>query len=189
MVRMDNHPIIYDKQVIDFMAVAVEFCTLLEQDIAPTREEWVDKMVKLLPLLYLKAWLLPETVPTFHEELPAFVKEEDYHRVAHTVENVMGEENVYLDVFVEEMRYSDTPVTSFVSEAIADIYQDVRNLVSVYQFELTAQMNDALYVCREHFHTYWGQKLVNVLRPLHALKSREWTFTNEVTFNEEEPWD
>jgi len=37
------------------------------------------------------------------------VKEEDYHRVAHTVENVMGDENVYLDVFVEEMRYSDTP--------------------------------------------------------------------------------
>lgn len=79
------------------------------------------------------------------------MKEEDYNRVAHGVEKVMGEENVYLDVFVEEMRYSDTPVTSFVSEAIADIYQDVRNLVSVYQFELTAQMNDALYVCRSIF--------------------------------------
>ncbi|HHU96889.1 MAG: DUF5063 domain-containing protein [Bacteroidota bacterium] len=189
MDRKDNHAIIYDKQVIEFMAVAVEFCSLLEKDVAPKREEWVDKMVKLLPLLYLKAWLLPETVPTFNEELPAFVKEEDYHRVAHTVENVMGDENVYLDVFVEEMRYSDTPVTSFVSEAIADIYQDVRNLVSVYQFELTAQMNDALYVCKVHFFTYWGQKLVNVLRPLHALKSREWTLANEALFNEKEPWD
>jgi hypothetical protein len=189
MDKRDNHAIIYDKQVIEFMAVAVEFCSLLEQDAAPASGEWVDHMVKLLPLLYLKAWLLPEAVPSFSEELPAFVKEEDYNRVAHTVEKVMGEENVYLDVFVEEMRYSDTPVTSFVSEAIADIYQDVRDLVSVYQFELTAQMNDALYVCREHFFTYWGQKLVNVMRPLHALKSREWTFANEDMHNEEEPWD
>ena len=130
-------------------------------------------MVKLLPLLYLKAWLLPETVPTFNEELPAFVKEEDYHRVAHTVENVMGDENVYLDVFVEEMRYSDTPVTSFVSEAIADIYQDVRNLVSVYQFELTAQMNDALYVCKVHFSPTGGKAGERVAP--YALKSREWT--------------
>jgi uncharacterized protein (DUF2461 family) len=50
-------------------------------------------------------------------------------------------------------------------------------------------MNDALYVCKVHFFTYWGQKLVNVLRPLHALKSREWTLANEALFNEKEPWD
>ena len=82
---MYKRQIIYDKQVIEFMAVAVEFCSLLEQDNTPAREEWVDNMVKLLPLLYLKAWLLPETVPSFSEELPAFVKEEDYNRVAHTL--------------------------------------------------------------------------------------------------------
>ena len=31
-------------------------------------------------------------------------------------------------------------------------------------------MNDALYVCIENFKSYWGQKLVNVLRALHSLK-------------------
>lgn len=67
---MDNHAIIYDKQVIEFMAVAVKFCSLLEQDNTPAREEWVDNMVKLLPLLYLKAWLLPETVPPSARSCP-----------------------------------------------------------------------------------------------------------------------
>ena len=74
---------------------------------------------------------------------------------------------------MEEMKYSDTPVSAFVSECIADIYQDIRDLVSDLQFELTEQMNDALYRCMEHFHTYWGQRLVNVLRPLHAINSRQ----------------
>ena len=30
-------------------------------------------------------------------------------------------------------------------------------------------MNDALYACNEHFKSYWGQKLVNVLRALHSV--------------------
>ncbi len=87
------------------------------------------------------------------------------------------------------MEYSDTPVTAFISENIADIYQDIRNFVSVYQFELTGQMNDALYNCTENFYSYWGQKLVNTLRPLHALKSEKAMLPEEnEPFNEEEPW-
>jgi hypothetical protein len=30
-------------------------------------------------------------------------------------------------------------------------------------------MNNALVEVQEHFATYWGQKLVNVMRPLHDL--------------------
>jgi hypothetical protein len=82
---------------------------------------------------------------------------------------------------VEDMKYSDTPISAFISENIADIYQDVRNFVSVYQYELTEQMNDALYVCRDNFRTYWGQKLVNVLRPLHSL-----LYTNSERLDDEE---
>ena len=189
MEKLESHSIIYDNNVIEFVTVGVEFCVFLEQDTLPEREVWVDKMLKLLPLLYVKASLLPETVIMHTEELATFVQEEDYNRVALRVEEVMGEENVFLEVFMEEMKYSDTPVSAFVSESIADIYQDIRNFVSVYQYELTDQMNDALYHCTDHFHTYWGQKLVNVLRPLHALKSEEWVTSVDDALNEEEPWD
>lgn len=189
MDKSDSQPIIYDSSVIDFVTVAVEFCAFLERETPPPREEWMDKMLKILPLLYIKASLLPETVPMHNEEVATFVREEDYTRVSLRVEEVMGEENTYLDVFMDEMRYSDTPVSAFVSENIADIYQDVRNLVSIYQFELTDQMNDALHRCVEHFHTYWGQRLVNVLRPLHMLKSKEWAISDEDDLNGEESWD
>lgn len=173
MERTDTRQIVYDKSVIDFVAVAVELSVFLEQDEQLPRSEWVDKMLKLLPLLYVKASLLP--VSERLDDLPpaTFVREEDYARVASKVAALMGAEDVYLDVFVDDMKYSDRPVSGFVSENMADIYQDVRNFVSIYQFELVDQMNDALAVCRENFYLFWGQKLVNVLRPLHALKSSE----------------
>lgn len=173
MEKSDSSPIVYDKSVIDFVTVAVEFCAFLENEEPLPRAEWIDRMLKMLPLLYVKASLLPEIPPTDQEPPAAFVREEDYSRVATRIAEVMGEEDTYLDVFVDDMKYSDQPVAAFVSENIADLYQDIRNFVSVYQLELTGQMQDALCICRENFFLYWGQKLVNVMRPLHALKCSE----------------
>lgn len=194
MERDDISQIVYDKNVIDFVAVAAEFCHFLENEAEPTRSEWVDRMLKLLPLLYVKALLLPVTEEPSDEYPPTFVREEDYARVASRIAELMGEEDTYLDVFVEEMKYSERPISAFVSENIADLYQDIRNFVSVYQFELKEQMLYALTTCRETFYLYWGQKLVNVLRPLHTLKCRDEESNiendNDIeNINREELWD
>jgi len=190
MEKPSNEQVIYEKNVIDFVTIAVEYCAFLEDETEISRTEWIDRMLKMLPLLYVKASLLPETFPVNEEPPVTFVHEEDYIRVANRIAAVMGEEDIYLDVFVDDMKYSDTPVSAYVSENIADIYQDVRNFVSVYQFELTDQMNDALYICKENFRLFWGQKLVNVLRPLHALKSSEPESAGaENDVNREDLWD
>lgn len=184
---------IYDKNVIEFVTVAVEYCAILEKDEQLLRDEWVDRMLKILPLLYLKASLLPDTLSMHHEPPATFVREEDYVRIEAKVAAVMLDEDIYLDVFLDEMKYSERPISAFVSENIADIYQDVRNFISVYQYELKDQMNEAIYTCKENFKTYWGQKLVNVLRPLHDLKygksdldDESMDFDDEI--NREELW-
>lgn len=190
MKKRDLDEIIYDKNVIEFLTVAVNLCSLLESDERLSRSKWIDKMLKILPLMYLKASLLPETEETFNEPSAPFVREEDYSRVLHIVSEIMGEEDVYLDVFMDDMKYSDRPISATVSENIADIYQDVRNFVSVYQMELTDQMQNAINICTINFHAYWGQKLVNALRPLHTLKSKEFESNNNKDFlNMEESWD
>ena len=176
-----NTNIVYSKPVIDFVTVGVEFCAMLENDEVVARTEWLAKMTRLLPMLYLKAALLPDTIAMDENGLAeAFVREDDYARVAGRVAAIMGEEDVYLDVFVEDMKYSDTPVSAFISENIADIYQDVRNFVSVYQYEIADQMLEALAAAIANFKNYWGQKLVNVLRPMHTLQYAENT-NNEYT--------
>lgn len=161
--------IIYSKPVIEFVTIGVEFCAILEKDDEISREEWLAKMSRILPLLYVRASLLPDTVAIEDEQAESFVREEDYARVAGKISRILGDEDVYLDVFVEDMKYSDTPISSFVSEDIADIYQDIRNFISIYQYEIAEQMYAALAALTENFKNYWGQKLVNVLRPLHAL--------------------
>ncbi len=190
MEKTDIDKVVYDKSVMDFVTIAVEVCAFLENDETLPREEWTGRLLKMLPLLYVKALLLPDT-QLLDDELPAtYVREEDYLRVANKTAEVMGGEDVYLDVFVEDMKYSDTPVTTFISENIADIYQDIRNFVSVYQFGLAAQMNDALWQCKENFRLYWGQKLVNVLRPLHALMCTYPENENgEEDLSEDASWD
>ena len=192
MAEKENEKIIYSPSVIEFVTVCVEFCAFLEKDEPGSRHEWLGQIIRILPLLYLKATLLPETIVLNDEPLETFVNEDDYNRVAIKVASIMGEENIYLDVFVEDMKYSETPISVSISEDIADIYQDIRNFVSVYQYNLTAQMNDALNRCVENFRSYWGQKLVNVMRPLHALYYRDdqfWDIENEEELNLDNLWD
>lgn len=190
MAEKKPEDIVYSSNVIDFVTVAVEFCAYLEKEQQPARRDWVQTMLRLLPLLYVKATLLPQAVVMDDAMPDSFVREEDYARVAAAVASVLREEDTYLDVFVPDMKYSDTPISAFISEDIADIYQDVRNFVSVYQYGLTEQMNDALFVCAENFGAYWGQKLVNVLRPLHALLySPDEESDAESGLNDDNLWD
>ena len=46
---------IFDKNVIEFVTVAAEFCAFLERAERMKRSTFVDTSLKILPLLYLKA--------------------------------------------------------------------------------------------------------------------------------------
>ncbi len=185
----DNH-IVYAPVTLDFVTIGVEFCSFLEKMEVKSRTEWAKTMLRILPLLYVKATLLPSVEVIGDQMAEVFVKEQDYMLIANQVASVLAEEDVYLDVFVEDMKYSDRPVSSFVSEDIADIYQDIRNFVSVYQYGLEETMVFALNDIAENFRAYWGQKLVNVLRPLHALVYKPLNDINlDHTIGEEDiPW-
>ena len=186
----DNH-IVYAPVVLDFVAIGVEFCSFLEKMEVKSRPEWAQAMLRILPLLYVKATLLPTVEVLGDQMAEVFVKEQDYMLISNQVASVLAEEDVYLDVFVEDMKYSDRPVSSLVSEDIADIYQDIRNFVSVYQHGLEETMLFALNDVAENFRAYWGQKLVNVLRPLHALvyKPLDDIKLEHIIGEEDDPWD
>ena len=68
------------------------------------------------------------------------------------------------------MAYSDTPIKKCISEDLADIYQDLKDFIFVFQLGYNETMHDSLAICKEHFALYWGQKLVNTLRALHDVK-------------------
>lgn len=164
-----NTHYVYQEPAIEFVTVAVQLCLYLEQMAEHEKSDFIEKMLCLLPLLYIKARLLPKG----HEELDGyserFVSEQEYEDLRLHIAQKLGTDDAYLEVFVEDMRYSDEPITAFISENIADIYQEIKDLACNYQTREEAVMNDALVTCLDAFEQHWGQKLLNVLRPLHAL--------------------
>jgi len=165
---MEGNPVL-DKNTVEFVTVAAEYCVFIGNSGEKERGELVDVLSKLLPLLYLKASMLPYTEPEglYLEES---VTEPEYDSVRSVLSGVLAESDDYLEVFVEEMKYSDTPVRKSVSEDLADIYQALKNFIVSYRSGLEEVMTEALAVCAEGFRTYWGQTLANTLRAVHCIK-------------------
>ena len=164
-----NTHFVYQQPAIEFVTVAVQVCIYLEKVSEHEREEFLDKLLSLLPLLYLKARLVTKADLELDGYTEQFVTEQEYEDIRQAIALQLGSDDTYLEVYMEDMRYSDEPITAFISENIADIYQELKDLACNYQTQNESVMNDALVACLEAFEQHWGQKLLNVLRPLHAL--------------------
>ena len=114
--------------------------------------------------------MIPECEVIGEDGLEAFVTEDDYEVIRLNLQELMADCDDYLDVFVEDMKYSDTPIRKSIAEDLTDIYQVVKDFVCQFRSGLNETMHDALALCREHFSGYWGQTLVNTMRALHEVK-------------------
>ena len=181
--------VIFDKNSIEFVTVAAEYCGFIERSRGADRKTFVDTALKILPLLYLKASLIPECELIGEDDLEVFVTEDDYEYVRRAVANVLGPQDDYLEVFHPDMAYSDTPIKTCISEDLADIYQDLKDFIGVFQLGLNVTMNDSLYVCKEHFAEFWGQRLVNTMRALHDVKYNQATDDDATVSQDDNEFD
>lgn len=177
----------FDRNTVEFVTVAAEYCAYLEHVYDKDPERVLDVLCKLLPLLYLKAAMLPalESEGLYLEE---YVKEADYDEIRSVLAQKLGENDDYLEVFVEDMKYSDTPVRKCISEDLADIYQALRNFVQSYRSGLDEVMAESVAVCAEAFRTYWGQVLTNTLRAVHNVRYRD-AFAQDNSYQENPFYD
>lgn len=163
---------IYAPAVIDFITVAAEYCVYLEQVASTTRRQFLERITRLLPLIYVKATLLPYMEEVGDDDLAEIVQEEDYNFVRQKVWSILRADDNYLEVFMPDMQYSEGPLTTSISEDLADIYQDLKNFVAVFADNNEVSMNNAIVRVQDNFANYWGQRLVNAMRPLHDLLYR-----------------
>ena len=174
-MKQEEQSPVYGRDVMELVTVAVEYCAFLEGAEGKSRMEFVDTIVKILPLLYLKATLLPKYEMLDDDYYPEdFVTEDNYNIVRANISMLMEEKDDYLDVFMEDMKYSESPILTTVSENLADIYQELKNFAMNYKHAVDeVSMMNALSVVKEEFQYSWGQKLVNVQRALHVVRYSE----------------
>ena len=104
--------VIFDKNSIEFVTVAAEYCGFIERARGAERQIFVDTALKILPLLYLKATLIPECEQIGEEDLEVFVTEDDYEKLVNRIKELgMNPEDYswYLDL----RRYGGTTHSGF----------------------------------------------------------------------------
>ena len=166
---METNEIVYSKNVVEFVTVANEYCASVEQASKFPALENLQKLQKILPLLYLKATLLPKNEQVLDEELEKYVSELDYNVLHQKWLQLLNENDDFYEVFDPSIQFGQETVTASISENLLDIYQDMKNFLISYSLGNEEVMNDALYECSLHFEEFWGQQLVNVLRAVHML--------------------
>lgn len=179
-MEKEKNPI-YERNTLEFVTVALEFCSFVEKAGESGLPDFLDKAVKLLPLLYLKATLLPEVEENEEADLELALTEEMYDTVRIRIAGLLGEKDSYLDTFHTDMQYSDTPIAAFISENLADVYQDTGNFVFLFRQGNDEVMLEAIRLCRNNFRDFWGQQLLNALKALHTVR-----YGNEELFETDE---
>ena len=160
---------VYSDATVAFVTAAAQTCLLIEQCADHDREEWREQLLRLLPVLYLRTRLLEPAETVMEDEPQRFVTEEDYTFALVGIRNLLGQDDAYLDVFVDQGVYTDEIQTNYISEGLADIYQELKDMAAAFQTGDEAIMNDAVVLCREAFEAHWGRKLLSVLRALHEI--------------------
>lgn len=166
---MDAHQVVYSKNVVEFVTVASEYCSSVENVAKIQAEANLLKMQKLLPLLYLKATMLPKAERVLDEDLEKYISELDYNVLQEKWMQLLNEYDSFYEVFDPSIQFGQETVTASISENLLDIYQDLKNFLISYSIGNDEVMNDALAECVEHFEEFWGQQVVNVLRAVHML--------------------
>ncbi|MGV8827191.1 MAG: DUF5063 domain-containing protein [Breznakibacter sp.] len=161
--------VVYSKNVLEFVTVAREYCAFVENAGQYSKSDFIEVGLKLLPLLYLKATMLPQVEQQLDEPMDAAVDEFMYTGIKDGIAEKLTAHDAYLEVFHEDIQRSETPIVAYISEDFADIYQDVRNFTACYRVGVEEIMNDAVFDLSEQFRTFWGQKLLNALRALHNI--------------------
>ncbi len=156
-----------------FIALCNEFCFAVENVGDTTPADFVANMVRLLPRIYISASDLKPAMPLDEEEayIESFLDEDYYESVRRQIELLLGPDDVYLEVFEEDMKYSDTPIGMSIAEGIADIFQVLYNFIVMVKDAPEEAVNSALVAVRDDFDSYWSQRVCNLMRPLNHLRS------------------
>jgi hypothetical protein len=157
---------VYSENVIGFATLASEYCNLLDTVVLISQKEFIDKLHRLLPLIYIKAIILPDTEPVMPDMIEKDVTQEEWEAVYQTMIKKLENIDEYKEIL--DPLNTDEQMNS-LSEGIADIYQDLKDFIASYNMGTVEIMNDAIWDCKKNFKEYWGQRLVNILRVLHYL--------------------
>ncbi len=152
-----------------FIALCNEYCAAVEHARETESTDFVRTMLRLLPRLYISAADLQAESALFDSYIDSALDEDYYDSMRRNMEMLLGENDTYLEVFEEDMKYSDTPIGASIAENLADLFQVAYNFLEAVRDAPDELIDAAVAAVSDDFKSYWGQTLCNVLRPLNHI--------------------
>jgi len=176
-----QNKILYSEEVLEFVQLAKEYCTLLETDMGISQNEFVRFSLYSLPSIYSAMVRIPQVESIFEEGNEKFVTEHDWSEVYRKIAGCMEGNNDFLDIPEESEFDRSELITRKVSEDMSDIYQDLRDFLEIYRNAPEDVMNDALWECQNNFMSFWGSKSLRVSAALHKIYTAELKADEKIT--------
>lgn len=168
---LNTDPDTLSNNALAFIALCNEYCAAIENAAMNEPSALINSMLRLLPRLYISAMDIKTDMLNGEGGYIAPALEEDvYDQLRQTLAGVIGEDDTYLEVFEEDMKYSDTPIAATISESLADLFQVFYDFLETVRDAPNELINEALTSVKESFASYWSQTLTNVLRAINAVK-------------------
>lgn len=158
------------KNVVEFVTVATEYCAFLEKHDQYSNTDFMKKLHKMLSLIYLKASLSEDSSLDNNtgDESEIFVAEYDYIRIKNIAAAKLGKYDGYLNVFKNTFN-SDQDEQAELSECVADIWQDLKNLTENFRNGTPESRIVAFAQCINNFKEYWGMRDLALAASLHSI--------------------
>ena len=184
--------------VTEFVDIALEYCRLMEQASKIRTGELFHSLQLLIPELYLKGSRLPRPRYCYEEEQKKFVKEDDYARLHDTLQQKVELVNGIASMSPGTRAGKHELMSFSLAENFADVYEELKNFVKLYEIGIPQAMNDAVWICRRSYEQSLGIRLLDGLKLLHlvifnlntegarAIKNDD--FEQIAEGDEEEPW-
>lgn len=153
--------------VLDMLTVANEFCLFTEKADKYNAEEVLQYYAKICPLLYLKGAILPVVEPDEDYIGERFVNEDQWENIYNSLLPLFADKDEFFTLSYDTA--DNIPLKASISEHLADIYQDLKDFVILYQKNLTYAKQNAVFECRSLFISHWGRRIASLLPALHSI--------------------
>ncbi len=167
---MNQQPedITLSKPVLETVTIAEEFCYYFD-DIEPKSPEGILNFIhRILPLLYLKGTFLPDVEVEYPEANEKFVTPEQWEELFYALREKFGRKDEYYIIDPQYINETE-PLKASLSENIADIYQSMKDFVTLFKKNTHAHRQNAVADFKYLFQTHWGYRVGNVLPKVHHM--------------------
>ena len=118
---------------------------------------------------------MPDIVLEDNSASERFVNEEQWEAIFTTLQTKLKGNDLFY--YIEDsISGTETSIKTSLAEFIADVYQDMKDYVLLFQKNLLAAKENAVFDCKQLFISHWGMRALEIPKAIHQI-----TFKNSIS--------